>query len=99
MCLTDGPWDIVATFEVLQWDYGFAAMSSGVRVTSEFVVHTLLEITLDPGQPLTDKLKTKTHVRSNFKRVSGKACRATLQVDQFLHESPVLAQPATWDLG
>ena len=79
MCLTDGPWDIGATFEVLQWDSGFTAMSSGVRVPSEFAVHTLLEITLVAGQPLTDKLKTKTHVRSNFKRVSGKACRVTLQ--------------------
>ena len=36
VCLTDGPWDIVATFEVLQYDSGFTAMSSGVRVPSEF---------------------------------------------------------------
>ena len=36
------PWDIVATFEVLQCDSGFTAMSSGVRVPSEFAVHTFL---------------------------------------------------------
>ena len=32
--------------EVLQYDSGFTAMSSGVRVPSEFAVHTVLEIAL-----------------------------------------------------
>jgi hypothetical protein len=58
LCLTDGPWDIVATFEVLQYDSGFIAMSSGVRVPSEFAIHTLLEIILD------NHSQTKTHARS-----------------------------------
>jgi hypothetical protein len=40
LCLTDGPWGIVATFEVLRYDSGFKAMSSGVRVPSEFAVQT-----------------------------------------------------------
>ena len=52
-----GPWDIVATFEVLQSDSGFTAMSSGVRVPSEFAVHTVLEIILD------NHSQTKTHVQ------------------------------------
>ena len=55
---TDGPRDIVATFEVLQCDYGFTAMSSGFRVPSEFAVDTPLEIILD------NHSQTKTHVRS-----------------------------------
>ena len=50
-------------------------MSSGVRVPSEFVVHNVLEIILD------NHSQTKTHVRSEFKRVSGKACSVTLQGD------------------
>ena len=52
-------------------------MSSGVRVSvpSEFAVHTLLEIIVD------NHSQTKTHVRSQFKHVSGKACRVTLQGD------------------
>jgi len=49
--------DIVATFEVLQYDSGFTAMSSGVRVPSEFAVHTVLEIILD------NHSQTQTHVR------------------------------------
>ena len=46
LCLTDGPWDIVVTFEVLQYDYGFKAVSSGVRLPLEFIVGVLLEIIL-----------------------------------------------------
>ena len=38
--------DIIATVGVLQYDPGFTAMSSSVRVPSEFAVHTVLEITL-----------------------------------------------------
>jgi hypothetical protein len=38
---------IFSPFEVLQYDSGFTAMSSGVRVPSEFAVHTALEIILD----------------------------------------------------
>ena len=49
-------------------------MSSGVRVPSEFTVHTVLEIILD------NHSQTKTHVQSEFKRFNGKACRITLQV-------------------
>ena len=46
-------------------------MKFGVRVPSEFSVHTALEIVLE------NRSQTKTHIRQ-FKRVSGKACRAQL---------------------
>ena len=56
MCLADGPWAINATFDVLRYDSGFTAMSSGVGVPSEFAVHTPHEIVL------FNHPKTKTHV-------------------------------------
>ena len=44
---------IVSTFALLGIDSGFTAMSSGVRVPSEFAVHTLLDNF--PVEPSTDK--------------------------------------------
>jgi hypothetical protein len=61
--------------EVLQYDSGFTAISSGVRVPLEFKVHALLEIILD------NHSQAKAHVRSKFKRASGKACRVILHVE------------------
>jgi len=68
-------WVIVSTFALLGIDSGFTAMSSGVRVPSEFVVHAPLDIFL------SNRPQTKTHVRSQFIRVYGKACRFTLHGD------------------
>ena len=43
LCHVDRLWVIVSTFALLGIDSGFTAMSSGVRVPSEFAVHTLLD--------------------------------------------------------
>ena len=74
----DRLWVIVSTFALLGIDSGFTAMSSDVRVPSEFAVHTLLDNF--PVESPTDK-QTKTHVRSQFISVYGKTCRFTLYGD------------------
>jgi len=52
--LADRLWVIVSTFALLGIDSGFTFMSSGVKVPSEFAVHTPLE-DLPAVVPPTDK--------------------------------------------